>query len=79
MTIGMDDILDSTLPKKLNLRKCNSYRTISLTRNASKVLLIVISNIMKTQADSMLIEQQSAFRTGRSAVEQTANVRILEV
>ena len=40
-----------TLPKKGNLQLCQNYRTISLIRHSSKVMLKVILNRLNPQAE----------------------------
>ena len=66
-----------TLPKKGNLQLCQNYRTISLISHSSKVMLKVILNRLKPQAEEILAEEQAGFRAGRSTTEQTFNLRIL--
>ena len=66
-----------TLPKKGNLQQCNNYRTISLISHPSKVLLRVILNRLKPQAEQIIAEEQAGFRKGRSTIEQIFNLRVL--
>ena len=66
-----------TLPKKGNLRQCQNYRTISLISHPSKVMLKIILNILKPQAEKIIAEEQAGFRAGRSNIEQIFNLRIL--
>lgn len=63
-------------PKKGDLKNCNNYRTISLIGHPSKILIRFISNRIKLKAESILSEEQVGFKSGRSIVEQIANVRI---
>ena len=65
------------LPKKGNTKQCQNYRTISLICHASKVLLRIILNRLKSQAESLLAEEQAGFRPGRSSMEQICNCRLL--
>ena len=65
------------LPKKGNLRQCKNYRTISLIPHASKVMLRILLNRLKKQAEEHLAEEQAGFRAKRSTVEQIFNCRIL--
>ena len=65
------------LPKKGNTRQCQNHRTISLISHPSKVMLRVLLNRLKTQAEEILAEEQAGFRAGRSTVEQIFNCRIL--
>ena len=55
-----------TLPKKGNLQLCQNYRTISLISHVSKVMLKVILNRLKPQAEDGIAEEQAGFRSGRS-------------
>ena len=66
-----------TLPKKGNLQQCQNYRTISLISHPSKVMLKVILNRLKPQAEKIIAEEQAGFRAGRSTTEQIFNLRIL--
>ena len=58
-----------TLPKKGNLQFCQNYRTISLISHYSKVMLIVILNRLKSQAEEIIADEQAGFRAGRSTTE----------
>ena len=66
-----------TLPKKGNLQLCYNYRTISLIRHSSKVMLKVILNRLKPQAEEIIAEEHAGFKAGRSTTEQIFNLRIL--
>ena len=66
-----------TLPKKGNLQLCQNYRTISLISHPSKVMLKIILNRLKPQAEEIIAEEQAGFRAGRSTTEQIFNLRIL--
>ena len=66
-----------TLPKKGNLQLCQNYRTISLISHSSKVMLKVILNRLKPQAEEIIAEEQAGFRAGRSTTEQIFILRIL--
>ena len=66
-----------TLPKKGNLQQCQNYQTISLISHQSKVMLKIILNRLKPQAEKIIAEDQGGFREGRSTTEQIFNLRIL--
>ena len=66
-----------TLPKKGNLQQCKNYGTIGLIYHPTKVLLKVLLNRLKPQAESIIAEEQAGFRSGRSTTEQIFNLRIL--
>ena len=66
-----------TLPKKGNLQQCQNYRTISLISHPSKVMLKIILNRLKPQAEKIIAEEQADFIAGRSTTEQIFNLRIL--
>ena len=55
-----------TLPKKGNLQQCQNYRTISLISRPSKVMLKIIVNRLKPQAEKIITEEQAGFRAGRT-------------
>ena len=65
------------LPKKGNLKFCSNYRTISLISHPSKILLRVILNRLRPQAEEIIAEEQAGFRKGRSTAEQIFNLRML--
>ena len=60
-----------TLPKKGNLQLCQNYRTISLVSHSSKVMLKVILNRLKPQAEEIIAEEQAGFRARRSTRSST--------
>ena len=66
-----------TLPKKGNLPQYQNYRMISLISHPNKVMLKIILNRLKPQAEKIIAEEQAGFRAGRSTKEQTFNLRIL--
>ena len=66
-----------TLPKKGNLQQCQNYRTISPISHPSKVMLQIILNRLKPQAEKIIAEEHAGFRAGRSTTEQIFNLRIL--
>ena len=67
----------STLPNKGNLQQFQNYRTISLISHPNKVMLKIILNRLKPQAEKIIAEEQARFRAGRSTTEQIFNLRIL--
>ena len=66
-----------TLPKKVNLQLCQNYSTISLISHPSKVMLKILLNRLKPQAEKIIAEEQAGFRPGRSTTEQIFNLRVL--
>ena len=66
-----------TLPKKGNLQLCQNYRTISLISHPSKIMLKILLNRLKPQAEKIIAEEQAGFRPGRSTTEQIFNLRVL--
>ena len=66
-----------TLPKKGNLQLCQNYRTISPISHPSKVMLKILLNRLKLEAEKIIAEEQAGFRPGRSTTEQIFNLRIL--
>ena len=66
-----------TLPKNGNLQLCQNYRTISLISHPSKVMLKIILNRLKPEAEKIIAEEQAGFRPGSSTTEHILNLRIL--
>ncbi|XP_052268247.1 uncharacterized protein LOC127869629 [Dreissena polymorpha] len=66
-----------TLPKKGNLQLCQNYRTISLISHPSKVMLKILLDKLKQQAEKIIAEEHAGLRQGRSTTEQIFNLRIL--
>ena len=66
-----------TLPKKGNLQQCQNYRTISLIGHPSKVMLKIIPNRLKPQAEKIIAKEQTGFRVGSSTTERIFNLRFL--
>ena len=64
--------LVTTLPKKGNLQQCQNYRTISLISHPSKVMLKVILNRLKPQAEKIIAEEEAGFRAGRSTQSRSS-------
>jgi len=48
------------LPKKGNLKQCQNYRTISFISHPSKIMLRVVLNRLKNQAEKLLAEERPA-------------------
>ena len=65
------------LSKKGNQQQCQNYRAISLISQSSKVMLKIILNRLKPQAEKIIAEEHAGFRAGRSTTEQIFNLRIL--
>ena len=77
MANPVDQSLVITFSKKSNLLQCQNYQMISLISHPSKVMLKIILNRLKPQAEKIMAEEQAGFRAGRSTTEQTFNLRIL--
>ena len=58
MAKSMDTIiLVITLPKKGNLKLCQNYGTISIISHPSKLIIKVIMNRLKPQAELIIAEE----------------------
>ena len=66
-----------TLSKKGNLQQCQNYRTTSLISHQSKVILKIILNRLKPQAENIITEEQAGFGAERTTTEQIFNLQIL--
>ena len=75
-----DDWVDSTfitLPKKGDLKQCTNYRTIALVSHASKILLKIILERIRTKTEAEIADEQAGFRRGRGTRDQVTNLRIV--
>ena len=75
MAEGMDTIARHTSLKIGNLKQCQNYRAISLISHPSKIMLLVIFNRPKAEAEELPAEQ-AGFGLGRS-IEQIFNSRVV--
>ena len=66
-----------TLPKKGNLQQCQNYQMISFNSHPCKVVLKIIRNRLKSQAEKIIAVEQAGFRAGRSTSKQIFNLQIL--
>jgi hypothetical protein len=64
-----------TTHKKGKLTECDNYRTISLISHASKILLYVTNERLKTFLQSQISQEQAGFVPGRGTREQILNLR----
>ncbi|KAI5717312.1 hypothetical protein M8J77_003669 [Diaphorina citri] len=68
-----------TIPKKGNATECSNYRTIAILSHASKILLNIVKNRLKSKVDQHLSDDQFGFRTGKGTREAILALRqILE-
>ena len=58
------------------MQQCQNCRTTSLISHPSKIMLKIILNRLKPQAEKIIAEEQEGFRVGRSTTEQIFNLRI---
>ena len=65
------------LLKNGNLKLCQNYHTISLISHPSKVMLKIILNRLKPEAEKIIAEEKAGFRPGRSTTEQIFPLGIL--
>ena len=64
-------------PQKGQFTTMPEYHTISLISHPSKVMLKILLNRLKPEAEKIIAEEQAGFRPGRSTTEQIFNLRIL--
>ena len=73
---GGEDVI--TAVTKICNKICSSARTTELISHPSKVMLNIILNRLKPQAEKIIVEEQAGFRAGRSTTEQIFNLRYLQ-
>ena len=77
MANPMDPVLSHHTSQERQPAAVQNYRIISLISYPSKVMLKIILNRLKPQAEKIIAEEQAGFRAGRSTTEQVFNLRIL--
>ena len=65
------------LPKKGNLRDCNTYRGIMLLSVPGKVLNRITLERVREAVNPKLRDQKTGFRRNRSCTDQVASLRII--
>ena len=65
------------LPQKGNLKCCSNNSSISLISNPSEILLRIIVNQRRPQAEEIIAEEQAGFRKRRNTVAQIFNLTLL--
>ncbi|KAI5640823.1 hypothetical protein NE865_06931 [Phthorimaea operculella] len=75
--IPTDFLLTKTivLPKKANTRKCEEHRTLSLISQASKIILKIIQNRIRTKTESFIGSDQYGFRKHKGTREAILALR----
>jgi len=65
------------LPKKGDLKQCESYRTIALVSHAIQILLRIILERIRVKTETEIAGEQVGFPQGRGTKDQITNLRIL--
>ena len=58
-------------------RAISSYRAIALVSHASKILLKIIQERIRTKTEPEIADEQAGFRRGRGTRDQVNNLRII--
>ena len=77
MAKTVDPVLSHHTSQIGNLQQYQNYRTISLISHPSKIMLKIILNRLKPQAEKTIAEEEAGLRAGRSTTEQIFNLQIL--
>lgn len=67
----------SMLPKKVNSKKCENFRTLSLLSHASKILTNIIKKKIREKIDSNLDYDQFGFRNGKGTREAILALKLI--
>ena len=65
------------IPKKPKATRCQEYRTISIMRQVTKLLLKIVMDRMKRKIEAELDDAQSGFRQGKGTGECLLNIRLI--
>ena len=63
-----------SVPKKVNAKECQNYRTIALISHASKVILKILQTRLQHYMNCELPGFQAGFRKSRGTRDQIANI-----
>ena len=77
MALCMGTIVNFSIQKKRDLRKCNNYKTISLISHPRKIMLRIILNRLNPTAENILAEEKADFKKKRITIELMLNCRIM--
>jgi len=65
------------LHKKGSAMECSNYRTIALTSHLRKVLMIILTEILRSWIEEHMANEQARFRKDRSTVQQILALRLI--
>ena len=65
------------LHKAGNTKECGNYRTIALISHASKIMLYIILNRIKTKVEEELAEEQAGFRPQRGTGDMLCAIQVI--
>ena len=70
-------IPSSSLYQKGDPEQCTNYRTIALVSPASKILLKIILERIRTKTESEIADEQAGFRRERGTRYQVTNLMVI--
>ena len=71
----MDQMVNTEIPKKGNVKEWSNYRTFALISHASKVMLKILQARLQQYMNRELPDVQAGFRKSRETRDQIANIR----
>ena len=77
VSIGLENSVFISIPKKGNAKECSNYRTIALISHTSTVMLKILQDRLQQYVDHELPDVQAGFRKGRGTRDQVANIRCI--
>jgi len=57
--------------------ECSNYRTITLTSHLGKVLMMILTERLRSQIEEHMADEQARFRKDRSTVQQILALRLI--
>ena len=70
---GLEKVSFHFSPKKVNVKECSHYHTITLISHANKVMLKILQPRLQQYMNHELPDFQARFRKGRGTRDQIAN------
>ena len=71
---GLEKVSFIEITKKSNAKECSNYHTIAVISHASRIMLQILQDRLQQHVNQDLPNVQAAFRKGRRARNQIANI-----
>ena len=74
VSIGLENSVFISIPKKGNAKECSNYHTIAFLSHTNKVMLKILQAKLQKYMNHELPDVQAGFRKGRRTRDQIASI-----